>query len=61
LGELGPAIKLRRPLKTLADVIRPFPAFNRVPGASLEELAAKTALQTRGAILIHPSLDTEVA
>ena len=29
------------PLKTLADVIHPFPAFNRVLGASLDELAAK--------------------
>ena len=29
------------PLKALADVIHPFPAFNRVLGASLDELAAK--------------------
>jgi pyruvate/2-oxoglutarate dehydrogenase complex dihydrolipoamide dehydrogenase (E3) component len=43
LGELVLAIKLRTPLKTLADVIHPFPAFNRVLGASLEELAAKVA------------------
>jgi hypothetical protein len=28
-------------VETLADVIHPFPAFNRVLGASLEELAAK--------------------
>jgi len=41
VGELVLAIKLRTPLKTLADVIHPFPAFNRVLGASLEELAAK--------------------
>ena len=37
------AIKLGTPLKTLADVIHPFPAFNRVLGGSLEELAAKAA------------------
>ena len=43
VGELVLAIKLGTPLKTLADVIHPFPAFNRVLGASLEELAAKVA------------------
>jgi pyruvate/2-oxoglutarate dehydrogenase complex dihydrolipoamide dehydrogenase (E3) component len=43
LGELVLAIKLGTPLKTLADVIHPFPAFNRVLGESLEELAAKVA------------------
>ena len=37
------AIKLGTPLKTLADVIHPFPAFNRVLGAGLEELATKVA------------------
>jgi pyruvate/2-oxoglutarate dehydrogenase complex dihydrolipoamide dehydrogenase (E3) component len=41
LGELIVAIKLGLSLKTLADVIHPFPAFNRVLGASLAELAAK--------------------
>jgi pyruvate/2-oxoglutarate dehydrogenase complex dihydrolipoamide dehydrogenase (E3) component len=41
LGELVLAIKLGTPLTTLADVIHPFPAFNRVLGASLEALAAK--------------------
>jgi pyruvate/2-oxoglutarate dehydrogenase complex dihydrolipoamide dehydrogenase (E3) component len=41
LGELVLAIKLGTPLPTLADVIHPFPAFNRVLGASLAELAAK--------------------
>jgi pyruvate/2-oxoglutarate dehydrogenase complex dihydrolipoamide dehydrogenase (E3) component len=46
LGELILAIKLGTPLKTLADVIHPYPAFNRVLGASLEELATKAA--TRG-------------
>ncbi len=40
LGELVLAIKLGTPLTTLADVIHPFPAFNRVLGASLEELAS---------------------
>jgi pyruvate/2-oxoglutarate dehydrogenase complex dihydrolipoamide dehydrogenase (E3) component len=43
LGELVLAIKLGTPLKTLADVIHPFPAFNRVLGASLEQLAAQVA------------------
>jgi pyruvate/2-oxoglutarate dehydrogenase complex dihydrolipoamide dehydrogenase (E3) component len=51
LGELVLAIKLGTPLQTLADVIHPFPAFNRVLGASLAELAAKAALQSdRGCI-----------
>jgi pyruvate/2-oxoglutarate dehydrogenase complex dihydrolipoamide dehydrogenase (E3) component len=40
LGELVLAIKLGTPLNTLADVIHPFPAFNRVLGKSLGELAA---------------------
>jgi pyruvate/2-oxoglutarate dehydrogenase complex dihydrolipoamide dehydrogenase (E3) component len=43
LGELVLAIKLATPLATLADVIHPFPAFNRVLGQSLEELATKAA------------------
>ena len=46
VGELVLAIKLGTPLKTLADVIHPFPAFNRVLGESLDELAAKAALQS---------------
>jgi len=45
VGELVLAIKLRTPLKTLADVIHPFPAFNRVLGESLDSLAAKVAPQ----------------
>jgi pyruvate/2-oxoglutarate dehydrogenase complex dihydrolipoamide dehydrogenase (E3) component len=45
LGELVLAIKLGTPLNTLADVIHPFPAFNRMLGESLGELAAKTALR----------------
>jgi pyruvate/2-oxoglutarate dehydrogenase complex dihydrolipoamide dehydrogenase (E3) component len=43
LGELILAIKLGTPLKTLADVIHPYPAFNRVLGASLGELAARVS------------------
>jgi pyruvate/2-oxoglutarate dehydrogenase complex dihydrolipoamide dehydrogenase (E3) component len=45
VGELVLAIKLRTPLPTLADVVHPFPAFNRVLGACLDELAAKVAPQ----------------
>lgn len=43
IGELVLAIKLGIPLQDLADLIHPFPAFNRVLGASLAELAAKAA------------------
>jgi pyruvate/2-oxoglutarate dehydrogenase complex dihydrolipoamide dehydrogenase (E3) component len=43
LGELVLAIKLGTPLRVLADVIHPFPAFNRVLGAVLNDLAAKAA------------------
>ena len=43
--ELVRAIKVPTPLKALADVIHPFPAFNRVLGATVEELAATTAMQ----------------
>jgi pyruvate/2-oxoglutarate dehydrogenase complex dihydrolipoamide dehydrogenase (E3) component len=46
VGELVLAIKLGTPLATLADVIHPFPAFNRVLGQVLNELAAKMTLQT---------------
>jgi pyruvate/2-oxoglutarate dehydrogenase complex dihydrolipoamide dehydrogenase (E3) component len=46
LGELVLAIKLGTPLKTLADVVHPFPAFNRVLGASIGALAAKAAQQS---------------
>jgi pyruvate/2-oxoglutarate dehydrogenase complex dihydrolipoamide dehydrogenase (E3) component len=45
LGELVLAIKLGTPLRVLADVLHPFPAFNRVLGDSLQRLHA----QTRGA------------
>jgi pyruvate/2-oxoglutarate dehydrogenase complex dihydrolipoamide dehydrogenase (E3) component len=47
LGELVLAIKLGTPLKTLADVIHPFPAFNRVLGESLEKLAGLKACTTK--------------
>jgi pyruvate/2-oxoglutarate dehydrogenase complex dihydrolipoamide dehydrogenase (E3) component len=43
VGELVLAIKLGTPLRTLADVIHPYPAFNRVLGESLDALAAKAA------------------
>jgi pyruvate/2-oxoglutarate dehydrogenase complex dihydrolipoamide dehydrogenase (E3) component len=41
LGELVLAIKLGTPLQTLADVIHPFPAFNRVLGSTFAELASQ--------------------
>jgi pyruvate/2-oxoglutarate dehydrogenase complex dihydrolipoamide dehydrogenase (E3) component len=43
VGELVLAIKLGTPLNTLADVIHPFPAFNRILGQTLGELAAIVA------------------
>src|SRR4029077_11351399 len=43
LGEIVLALRAGTPLKTLADVIHPFPAFNRVLGAVLQDLAAKAA------------------
>lgn len=54
VGELVLAIKLRTPLEALADVIHPFPAFNRVLGATIEELAANTGQAARGVVpIIH--------
>jgi pyruvate/2-oxoglutarate dehydrogenase complex dihydrolipoamide dehydrogenase (E3) component len=41
LGELVAAVRLRTPLRDLADVIHPFPTFNRVLGAALGEIAAR--------------------
>ena len=41
LGELVLAVKLGTPVRQLADVIHPFPAFNRVLGAVLGDLASK--------------------
>jgi len=43
LGELVLALKAGVPLHTLADVIHPFPAFNRVLGGVLQDLASKAA------------------
>ena len=43
LGELVLAVKARTPLHDLADVIHPYPAFNRVLGAVLSDLASKVA------------------
>ena len=41
LGELILAVKSGTPLAQLADVIHPYPAFNRVLGAVLSDLASK--------------------
>jgi pyruvate/2-oxoglutarate dehydrogenase complex dihydrolipoamide dehydrogenase (E3) component len=41
LGELILAVKTHTPLKEMADVIHPYPAFNRVLGAALGELSAQ--------------------
>jgi pyruvate/2-oxoglutarate dehydrogenase complex dihydrolipoamide dehydrogenase (E3) component len=46
LGELVLAIKPGTPLQTLGDLIHPFPAFNRVLGESVQDLAAKVAPQS---------------
>ena len=43
LGELVVAIKAGTSVRTLADVIHPFPAFNRVLGAAFSELAEKVS------------------
>jgi len=43
LGELLLALKVGTPLGILADVIHPFPAFNRVLGGVLQDLASKAA------------------
>jgi pyruvate/2-oxoglutarate dehydrogenase complex dihydrolipoamide dehydrogenase (E3) component len=41
LSELSLAIKARTPLSLLADVVHPFPAFSRILGYCLQELAAQ--------------------
>src|SRR5207245_4537221 len=41
LGELVVALKLGAPLRAVADVIHPFPAFNRVLGAGVGGVASK--------------------
>jgi pyruvate/2-oxoglutarate dehydrogenase complex dihydrolipoamide dehydrogenase (E3) component len=43
LGELILAVKVGTPLRTLADLVHPYPAFNRILGAVLSDLAAKVA------------------
>jgi pyruvate/2-oxoglutarate dehydrogenase complex dihydrolipoamide dehydrogenase (E3) component len=43
IGELVLAIKLGTPLDVLADVIHPYPAFNRILGESLKDLASRAA------------------
>jgi pyruvate/2-oxoglutarate dehydrogenase complex dihydrolipoamide dehydrogenase (E3) component len=43
LGELVLAIKAGTQIRTLADAIHPYPAFNRVLGAAFGELATKVA------------------
>ena len=43
LGELVLAVKVGTPVGVLADVIHPYPAFNRVLGAAFGELAEKVA------------------
>lgn len=43
LGELVLAVKAGTQVRTLADVIHPYPAFNRVLGAVFGELAVKVA------------------
>jgi pyruvate/2-oxoglutarate dehydrogenase complex dihydrolipoamide dehydrogenase (E3) component len=43
LGELVLAVKQGTPLRVLADVIHPYPAFNRVLGVALQDLASKAA------------------
>ena len=47
IGESALAIKLGMPLKTLADVIHPFPAFNRMLGESLNQLASRVRNRRR--------------
>ena len=42
LSELSLAVKAKTPLKVLADLIHPFPAFSRILGYCLQELAKKT-------------------
>jgi pyruvate/2-oxoglutarate dehydrogenase complex dihydrolipoamide dehydrogenase (E3) component len=41
LGELVLAVRQATPVRELAEVIHPYPAFNRVLGAAFEDLAAK--------------------
>ena len=43
LSELSLAVKARTPLAVLADLIHPFPAFSRILGYCLQELAKQAA------------------
>jgi pyruvate/2-oxoglutarate dehydrogenase complex dihydrolipoamide dehydrogenase (E3) component len=43
LGELILALKTHTPVHELADVMHPYPAFNRILGAAFGELAAKVS------------------
>jgi len=43
LGELVVAVKVGTPVRTLADVVHPYPAFNRILGAAFGQLAFKVA------------------
>jgi len=43
LGELVLAVKTATPVRTLADTVHPYPAFNRVLGAAFQDLASKVA------------------
>jgi pyruvate/2-oxoglutarate dehydrogenase complex dihydrolipoamide dehydrogenase (E3) component len=43
MGELVLAVKKGVPVREMADVIHPFPAFNRVLGAAFDELASKVS------------------
>jgi pyruvate/2-oxoglutarate dehydrogenase complex dihydrolipoamide dehydrogenase (E3) component len=49
VGELVLAIKMATPVEMLADVIHPFPAFNRVLDEGLNELARRCAPSPRAA------------
>jgi pyruvate/2-oxoglutarate dehydrogenase complex dihydrolipoamide dehydrogenase (E3) component len=52
VGELVLAINLRTPLKALADVIHPLPAFNRVLGANARGARREGGAARRGANLM---------
>ena len=37
------SLRSSQPLRTLADVVHPYPAFNRILGAAFGQLASKVA------------------
>ena len=43
LTELSLAIKLRIPIRTMSDLVHPFPTFSRVLNGMFDELRAKVA------------------